>query len=107
MPTVVGCGGRWGDRTTAPVGSFKDNDFGLYDTAGNVWEWVEDCYHDNYEDAPTDGAPRLDGECTGRVLRGGSWNDEPKVVRSASRDWKNPGTSSRSTIGFRVARPAD
>ena len=102
-----GCGGGWGGRKTAPVGSFEANDFGLYDTAGNVWEWVEDCYHDNHAGAPTDGAPRLDGECTDRVLRGGAWNDEPKVVRSASRDRSNPDTTWRNDIGFRVARTAD
>lgn len=51
-----GCGSQWGGRKTAPVGSFAPNAFGLYDMFGNVWEWVEDCFHNNYEGAPTDGS---------------------------------------------------
>lgn len=101
-----GCGGGWGNTKTAPVGSFKANHFGLYDTAGNVWEWVEDCYSDSYAGAPTDGAPRLDGECTDRVLRGGAWNDEPKLARSASRGRSNP-SYRMFDYGLRVARTAD
>src|SRR5262249_20320982 len=55
MSNCNGCGSQWGKRT-ALVGSFKPNGFGLYDTAGNVWEWVQDCWHDNYNGAPTDGS---------------------------------------------------
>src|SRR5262245_26537709 len=51
-----GCGSNWDNKQTAPVGSFKPNAFGLYDMAGNVWEWVEDVWHNNYEGAPTDGS---------------------------------------------------
>jgi formylglycine-generating enzyme required for sulfatase activity len=68
-----GCGSEWDNTKTAPVGSFRANDFGLYDTAGNVWEWVEDCYHGNYEGAPTDGSAWLEDDCSERVIRGGSW----------------------------------
>jgi formylglycine-generating enzyme required for sulfatase activity len=51
-----GCGSQWDGKQTAPVGSFAPNRFGLYDMVGNVWEWVEDCVHPSYNDAPTDGS---------------------------------------------------
>src|SRR5262249_10215759 len=51
-----GCGGQWNGSGTAPVGSFKPNSFGLYDMAGNVWQWVQDCHHSNYNGAPNDGS---------------------------------------------------
>ena len=70
-----GCGSQWDNKQTAPVGSFAANAFGLYDMHGNVWEWVEDCFHDNYEGAPDDGSAwTADGDCNSRVLRGGSWS---------------------------------
>ena len=69
-----GCGSRWDDEQTAPVGSFGANAWGLHDMAGNVWEWVEDCWHENYARAPSDGtAWTSGGNCGRRVLRGGSW----------------------------------
>jgi formylglycine-generating enzyme required for sulfatase activity len=92
-----GCGSEWDNTKTAPVGSFKANDFGLYDTVGNVWEWVQDCYHDSY-----DGAPK-DGDDCWRVLRGGSWDDEPIFVRSADRNRYYPLNVGYGG-GFRVAR---
>ena len=99
-----GCGSAWDDRGTAPVGSFRANWFGLHDVAGNVWEWVEDCWHERYDGAPADGGAWTVGEdCQRRVLRGGSWNDYPKGVRSAVRasfDW----VRGLSIFGFRVAR---
>jgi formylglycine-generating enzyme required for sulfatase activity len=72
----------------APVGSFKPNAFGLYEMYGNVWEWVEDPWHNSYEGSPTDGSPWLeDGNASRRVVRGGSWisNSQlsPKGRRSA------------------------
>ena len=73
---------------TAPVGSFKPNGYGLYDTLGNVWEWTEDCWHENYTNPPEDGSAWLEtggGECGRRVVRGGSWLNEPWGVRSAYR----------------------
>ena len=71
-----GCGSQWGNKETAPVGSLKPNAFGLYDTVGNVREWVQDCYHDSYKGAPSDGSVWGADPCTaGRVLRGGSWID--------------------------------
>ena len=69
-----GCGSRWDDKLTAPVGSFPANVFSLHDMHGNVWEWVEDCWNGNYRGAPSDGNAWMDGDCDIRVLRGGSWN---------------------------------
>src|SRR5208337_714439 len=67
-----GCGSRWDDLQTSPVGSFKPNAFGLNDMAGNVWQWVQDCYHSDYGGAPTDGTAWT-GDCSKHVIRGGSW----------------------------------
>ncbi len=72
-----------GYAETAPVSSFKPNAFGLYDMLGNVWEWVEDCYNANYDGAPNDGRAWATGDCSRRVIRGGSWNNSPAIVRSA------------------------
>ena len=72
---------------TVAVGSFEPNAFGLYDLHGNVWEWVEDCWHNNYEGAPTDGSAWMTN-CDGSVravLRGGSWFNIPRGLRSANR----------------------
>jgi formylglycine-generating enzyme required for sulfatase activity len=98
-----GCGSRWDHKRTAPVGSFEPNPFGLYDTAGNVWEWVQDCKLDSYKEAPTDGSASLRGACPERVFRGGSWNVEPLKLRSAKRTWDGPGLR-YSYVGFRIAR---
>ena len=66
------------------------NGFGLSDMLGNVWEWVEDCGHRNYEGAPTDGSAWVRrGDCRFRMLRGGSWEDPPSRVRSAFRHWES------------------
>jgi formylglycine-generating enzyme required for sulfatase activity len=75
----AGCGSQWDNRQTSPVGSFKPNAFGLYDMAGNVWQWVQDCYHDDYKGAPTDGSGWTSGDCSRRVVRGGSF----RCLRSA------------------------
>ncbi|MCL2713398.1 MAG: formylglycine-generating enzyme family protein, partial [Alphaproteobacteria bacterium] len=72
-------------RTTLAVDSFEANPFGLYQVHGNVWEWVEDCWHDTYRGAPTDGSVWTSGDCRTRVLRGGSWRSASGVLRSASR----------------------
>lgn len=93
-------------RQTVSIGSFTPNAFGLHDMHGNVWEWVEDCWHDNYENAPAEGSAWLeadDGACGYRIYRGGSWFNVRSVIRSANRTGSPPDFSI-SNIGFRVAR---
>jgi formylglycine-generating enzyme required for sulfatase activity len=97
------CGSRWDGTQTAPVGSFPPNAFGLHDMVGNVNEWVEDCWHADYEGAPADGSPWISGDCSKRVIRGGSFGFPSVVVESGFRYWQLPGTWGSNT-GFRVAR---
>ena len=80
-----GCGSRWDNKQTAPVGSFPPNAFGLHDMHGNVWEWVADCRNPDYEGVPVDGNAWLSGECSERVVRGGSWGSWPEDLRAAVR----------------------
>jgi formylglycine-generating enzyme required for sulfatase activity len=90
----------------APVGQFKANDWKLHDMLGNVWEWTQDCYVDTYEGAPENGRAREntgEGDCDLRVLRGGSWGNDPLGVRSSRRFRYTPGNRN-SGIGFRLAR---
>jgi formylglycine-generating enzyme required for sulfatase activity len=98
-----GCGSKWDGRETSPVGSFKPNAFGLYDMAGNVWQWVQDCHHDNYNGAPTDGSARTTDDCASRVLRGGSWYINPRSLRFAIR-YRFTADYRINSLGFRVAR---
>ena len=88
---------------TVPVGSYPANAFGLHDVHGNVWEWTQDCRNDNYQGAPTDGSAWESGNCSRRVLRGGSWYYDPWVLRSANRDRSTAGDRNY-IVGFRVAR---
>jgi formylglycine-generating enzyme required for sulfatase activity len=98
------CGSKWDGIRAAPVGSFAPNRFGLFDMHGNVWEWVEDCHHGNYNGAPTDGSAwAVGGDCTGRDLRGGSWYDKPDDIRLAHRLWLAPGNR-MVHVGFRAGR---
>lgn len=84
------------------VGSYPANAWGLHDMHGNALEWVEDCWNGNYDGAPTDGSAWLQGDCSQRVLRGGSWFSGPRTVRSAFR-YGDPVFRS-DNFGFRVAR---
>ena len=97
-----GCGSRWDDRQTAPAGSFGPNGWGLHDLHGNVCERVQDCWNWSYQGAPTNGSAWESGDCSLRVVRGGSWFDDPRSLRSAYRSFES--TSFRFLIGFRVAR---
>jgi formylglycine-generating enzyme required for sulfatase activity len=72
-------------QKTAPVRSFRPNGFGLYDTAGNAAEWVEDCWNDNYRNAPKDLSAWTKGECELRVLRGGNFTSQATAIRSPAR----------------------
>jgi formylglycine-generating enzyme required for sulfatase activity len=86
------------------AGSKKPNGLGLYDLSGNVWEWVEDCWHGNFEGAPPDGSVWLDanrGNCGLRVLRGGSWLSRPVYLRVSSRSGYFA-DSRYNFIGFRL-----
>jgi len=101
-----GCGSKWDLKQTAPVGSFAENPFGLQDTAGNVWEWVQDCWHKNYVGAPTDGSAwgsEAGGDCGRRVVRGGAWNNAPEFLRSAGRT-RSDADSRYLYLGFRLAQ---
>jgi formylglycine-generating enzyme required for sulfatase activity len=104
MADCNGCGSRWDNNLTAPVGSFSQNRFGLYDMEGNVWEWTEDCVHENYNGAPTDGSAWIEGgDCNDRMVRGGAWVLSPATLRSAYRIGTATVDRGRD-LGFRVAR---
>jgi len=103
LANCLACGTPSDNSQTVPVGYFKPNPFGLYDTAGNVREWVQDCWHDNYQGAPSDGSAwekEHNGDCDGRVRRGGSYIGD---VRSSSRGLFRAGARFRA-LGFRLVR---
>jgi formylglycine-generating enzyme required for sulfatase activity len=88
---------------TVPVDTFQPNAWGLFQVHGNVFEWVDDCYHDSYAGAPSDGSVWLSGDCSVRVVRGGAWLSDPTYLRSAYRG-KTTTNTRDSMFGFRVAR---
>jgi formylglycine-generating enzyme required for sulfatase activity len=91
-------------KRTVPVDLFQPNPFGLYQVHGNVWEWTEDCYADSYNGAPADGSARLSANCKLRVLRGGSWHNNPPSLRAATRINGAEKVFRTSGVGFRVGR---
>ena len=101
-----GCGSEWDNQRPAPVGSFEPNAFGLYDMHGNVYEWVADCWHDNYNGAPSDGSAWTSG-CDSDawvVVRNGSWPYAPRYLRAAYRDWLSPSNRGYNYSGFRLVQ---
>ncbi len=93
-------------ETTHEVGTRQANDLGLHDMSGNVWEWVQDCWHADYTSKPPVDGSAWESAClgSGRVARGGSWHDPPVGVRAAGRDRSWPGNRG-CHLGFRLALP--
>ncbi|MDR1315346.1 MAG: formylglycine-generating enzyme family protein [Spirochaetales bacterium] len=104
--SVDSAGWYWNNsgQTTRPVGQKQPNAWGLYDMHGNVWEWCWDWYGEYPDGAQADPSGAASG--SGRVLRGGSWGSDARILRSANRDSVTPTPSGRDhIIGFRLARP--
>lgn len=100
----AGCGSKWDYKSTAPVGQFPPNAFGIFDMHGNVSEWVQDTWHNNYGSAPGNGSAwEKDGANGDRVVRGGSYSNSPDYVRSATRNQNSPGLGVYQN-GFRLAK---
>ena len=101
-----------GFATSAPVGTFKPNAFGIFDILGNVAEWVQECWHDSYTNAPSDGSSRLNGDCNRPILRGASYYDMPIYLRSSNHygfqsDQSNNKDTRYINFGFRVMREVE
>lgn len=95
------CGSQWDNRMTAPVGSFRPNPWGIYDTAGNVAEWTLDDFENNYNNAPNDGSPLRSTNSTRKALRGGAWSDRASHLKSSARDHGRTNRAHNDT-GFRL-----
>ena len=100
------CDSPFDPRKPAKIGSFDPNQFGLYDMAGNVSEWVQDCWHENYNGAPDDGSVWEGGDCTQRIVRGGSFISPQQSIRRNKRD-KFRSDSGYDHVGIRVVREVD
>ena len=97
------CGPPWSAERPANVGSFAANAYGLYDTSGSVWEWVSDCWHNNFKDAPADGRSWDQPNCSVRVIRGGSWREGAAYMVASTR-FRYDASVRQLQNGFRVAR---
>jgi formylglycine-generating enzyme required for sulfatase activity len=99
-------GGSKGEyrKRTLPVDSFEPNPWGLYQVHGNVWELTEDCWNESNTSNPGDGSARTTGDCSKRVVRGGSWSLNPLYLRSAYRLWEYVDVLNFAEHGFRLAR---
>ena len=98
--------GKNANGRTAEVGTKRANGFQLHDLSGNVWEWVEDCWHEDYNSAPSDGSAwgvMHGDDCGLRVIRGGSWFYKPEFLRASNRYWSNADYRDYN-IGFRLAQ---
>jgi sulfatase modifying factor 1 len=93
-----------GQAFLAPVASYRPNAFGLFDMAGNAWEWTADCYMPDYTVQPRDGSAFAHEGCGWRATRGGSWVYGLADLRSAKRNWKIRPDQRGADVGFRVAR---
>lgn len=99
------CGEPWQADAPAKVGSFAPNPYGLYDMNGSVWEWVSDCWHNNFKGAPSENRSWDESNCRVRVIRGGSWREGASYMPSSTR-FKYDASVRHSQNGFRVARDA-
>jgi formylglycine-generating enzyme required for sulfatase activity len=99
-------GGSKGEyrKKTVPVDSFSSNPWGLHNVHGNAWEWTQDCRNESNSGNPADGNARTTGDCSSRVLRGGSWESNPEDLRAASRLWLITNARIINGIGFRLGR---
>ena len=97
------CKSEYNTSKPAKIGTYKPNPYGIYDTAGNLYEWVHDCYHRNYKEAPTDGSVWEGGDCKVRIARGGAYHSPASSMRVENREKFN---SSRGqyNVGIRLAR---
>jgi formylglycine-generating enzyme required for sulfatase activity len=100
------CGEPWQEAAPAPAGSFSANGYGLHDMSGSLWEWVQDCWHSSYKNAPADARAWEEAFCRQRVIRGGSWRDGASYMPASTR-FKYDASVRHSQNGFRVARDLD
>jgi formylglycine-generating enzyme required for sulfatase activity len=105
MANCKACGEPYDPHQPTKIGSFASNPFGVYDMTGGVWQWVTDCWHPDYRGAPNDGSSWETPACSERVLRGGSWMNDPTYLRTTSRNRYDADVRYPAN-GLRVCRPA-